>query len=215
MIHMTLIARVRDGLPLATSIEGDEQSDIGISKFTSQAKMLFRKLNDQSPKQCSLETGNYYFHYIIDKNVCYLCLCDAAMSRNIAFAYLEELAREFCAGNAGRIESVTRPYHFIEFDSVIQNVKRKYVDYRNRHHLSAVHTELQDVQRIMVQNIEEVIHRGEALNILDDKAANLAFMSQKYKKDAHILNSRSSILKLGVVTFAIVFILFIFKLYFF
>lgn len=52
---------------------------------------------------------------------------------------------------------------FFIVDSYIQGAKRKYLDSRARHNLSNVHTELQDVQRIMVQNIEDVIHRGEAL----------------------------------------------------
>lgn len=49
-------------------------------------------------------------------------------------------------------------------DAYIQNAKKKYVDRQSRGQLHAVHSELQDVQRIMVQNIEDVIHRGEALN---------------------------------------------------
>ena len=47
--------------------------------------------------------------------------------------------------------------------------------------LGRVSNELQDVQRIMVQNIEDVIQRGEALTMLDDKAHNLSLLSNKYK----------------------------------
>lgn len=35
---------------------------------------------------------------------------------------------------------------------------------RNRQAMAAVNSELQDVTRIMVSNIDEVLHRGEALN---------------------------------------------------
>uniref|UniRef100_A0A5S6QUY4 Longin domain-containing protein n=1 Tax=Trichuris muris TaxID=70415 RepID=A0A5S6QUY4_TRIMR len=195
MIYMTLIARVHDGLPLATSIEGDETQGIGISKYTSQAKMLFRKLNANSPKKCSLESGAHIFHYLIEGKVCYLCLCDLKLPTSVAFAFLDELSREFSSRYSNRVDSVSRPYHFIEFDACIQDIRKKHTDYRNRYQLSMVHNDLQDVQRIMVQNIEDVIHRGEALTILDDKAANLAVMSQKFKKEAHLLNIRSSFVK--------------------
>lgn len=47
-------------------------------------------------------------------------------------------------------------------DAVIQSARRRYGDGRNR--LTAVSNELQQVQNVMVQNIEDVIHRGEALN---------------------------------------------------
>lgn len=49
-------------------------------------------------------------------------------------------------------------------DTVIQKKKRSYVDSRARRNLSSINTELQDVQRIMVANIEEVLQRGEALS---------------------------------------------------
>lgn len=38
------------------------------------------------------------------------------------------------------------------------------MDSRARKNLSNINTELQDVQRIMVQNIDDVLQRGEALN---------------------------------------------------
>ena len=48
-------------------------------------------------------------------------------------------------------------------DSYIQTAKKKHTD-KGRSAIAAVNNELQDVTRIMVSNIEDVIHRGEALN---------------------------------------------------
>ncbi|KAK6019858.1 hypothetical protein COOONC_02934 [Cooperia oncophora] len=64
--------------------------------------------------------------------------------------------------------------------------------------MSAVSNELQDVARIMVSNIEDVIHRGEALNILEAKASDLSGMSKKYREDAKALNRRSTFFKVAV-----------------
>lgn len=49
-------------------------------------------------------------------------------------------------------------------DSYIQKTKKSYIDSRARRNLGSINTELQDVQRIMVANIEEVLQRGEALS---------------------------------------------------
>ena len=38
MVLLTMIARVSDGLPLATSIEGDEERDHNMVKYSNQAK---------------------------------------------------------------------------------------------------------------------------------------------------------------------------------
>lgn len=49
-------------------------------------------------------------------------------------------------------------------DTYIQKTKKLYIDSRARRNLGSINTELQDVQRIMVANIEEVLQRGEALS---------------------------------------------------
>ena len=47
-------------------------------------------------------------------------------------------------------------------------------------------------------------------SVLDDKASNLSSLSQKYKKDAHTLNLRSSYAKIGaVVVIMVIFLLYL------
>lgn len=55
--------------------------------------------------------------------------------------------------------------------------------------------DLQDVQRIMVQNIGDVLQRGVAISDLDSKASNLSIMSKDYKKGARLLSTRAAYAK--------------------
>ncbi|XP_030016742.1 vesicle-trafficking protein SEC22b-A [Sphaeramia orbicularis] len=182
MILMTIIARVADGLPLAASIQEDEQSGRDLQQYQSQAKQLCRRLNAQSPDRCTLETGELNFHYLIAQGVCYLSLCEASFPKKMVFAYLEDLHNEFYDQYGRRVPSVTRPYSFIEFDTYIQKAKKTYIDSRARRNLGSINSELHDVQRIMVANIEEVLQRGEALSALDTKASNLSSLSKEYRQ---------------------------------
>ncbi|XP_058487166.1 vesicle-trafficking protein SEC22b-A isoform X1 [Solea solea] len=199
MIALTMIARVSDGLPLAASIEEDEQSGRDLQQYQSQAKQLCRKLNAQSPDRCTLEAGDMDFHYLIAQGICYLCLCEASFPKKIAFAYLEDLHNEFYDQYGRKVNTAMRPYSFIEFDTYIQKTKKTYVDSRARRNLGSINTELHDVQRIMVANIEEVLQRGEALSVLDTKASNLSTLSKKYRSDAKYLNTRSAYAKVAAV----------------
>ncbi|TNN53811.1 Vesicle-trafficking protein SEC22b-B [Liparis tanakae] len=155
MVLLTMIARLADGLPLAASMQEDEQLGRDLQQYQSQAKQLFRKLNDQSPTRCTLEAGSMSFHYFIEKGVCYLVLCEASFAKKLAFAYLEDLQAEFHEQHGKKVPTVSRPYSFIEFDTYIQKTKKSYIDSRARRNLGSINTELQDVQRIMVANIEE------------------------------------------------------------
>ncbi|KAG1653696.1 Vesicle-trafficking protein SEC22b-B [Nymphon striatum] len=209
MVLMTMIARVADGLPLAASVQDDEQSGRNMVDYQNQAKMLFKKLNTQSIPRSSIETGPYLFHYIIERDVCYLILCESNFSKRLAFSFLEDLQNEFTSQYGNRVATVSRPYSFIEFDTYIQKSKKSFVDSRARRNLSHLNTELHDVQRIMVQNIDDVLQRGAAMSELENKSINLSVLSQKYKKDAKSLNLKSMYAK-AAAGFIIVFVTFLY-----
>uniref|UniRef100_A0AAV2JQS8 Vesicle-trafficking protein SEC22b n=1 Tax=Knipowitschia caucasica TaxID=637954 RepID=A0AAV2JQS8_KNICA len=117
----------------------------------------------------------------------------------MAFGYLDDLHSRFYDQYGRKVRSVTRPYTFIEFDNYIQKAKKMFADSRARRNLSSINTELQDVQRIMVANIEEVLQRGEALSALNTKASNLSSLAKKYQSDAKYLNTRSAYAKLAAM----------------
>ncbi|KAG7277405.1 hypothetical protein CRUP_033360 [Coryphaenoides rupestris] len=175
-----MIARVADGLPLAASMQENEQSGRDLQKYQNQAKQLFRKLNAQSPNRCTLEAGDVSFHYLLEQGVCYLILCDALFPKRMAFGFLEDLQAEFHDNYAKKVAN-----------TYIQKMKKSYVDSRTRRNFNNINTELQDVQRIMVANIEEV------LQPLDTKAGNLSSLSKKYRSDAKYLNTRSTYAKVA------------------
>ncbi|XP_043254640.1 vesicle-trafficking protein SEC22b-B isoform X2 [Colletes gigas] len=216
MVLLMMIARIQDGLPLAATVQEDEQvRNLGrsILEYQNQAKMLFRKLGPQSPDRCTIETGPYLFHYLIENDVCYLVLCEKNYSKRVAYSYLEDIAQEFHSVYGKRVNSVTRPYSFIEFNTYIQKANKIFLDGRSRRNMNALNSQLQDVQRIMVQNINDVLERGTVLSELDSKTQNLSMLSQKYKKNAAHLNSKSMYVKAvaGLVAF-LVFLLYFFIL---
>ncbi|XP_076034395.1 vesicle-trafficking protein SEC22b-like [Oratosquilla oratoria] len=211
MVLMTMIARVADGLPLAASLQEDEQSGRSLAEYQNQAKLLFKKLTPNSPGKCSIDSGTYVFHYFIDGEVCYLVLCERAYSKKSAFIFLEEIAAEFNSEYGRKVSQATRPYSFIEFDTIIQKLRRQYSDTRGRRHIHQLREDLNDVQRIMMDNIDDVLQRGTALSDLETKATGLSVMSQKYRQDAQYLNMRSTYAKIAAgAVVSIVFLLYFF-----
>lgn len=113
MVKSTIIARVADGLPLAASMDDEEADDL--ADYKSQAKLIFKRLTPQSDAKCSIETGPYVFHYLIERGICYLCLTERSYPKKLAFAYLEELEKEFGEKYGSEVGGVARPYAFVKF----------------------------------------------------------------------------------------------------
>lgn len=211
MALLTMIARTVDGLLLSASMPSDEQTSRNIQEYQNQAKSLFRKLTERSPSRCSIETGPYIFHYSIANGVCYLVMTELSFPKRNAFGYLEDIENEFFSQFGGQVPTAVRPYCFIEFDNYMKKASKNFSDARSsrNRNLNRLNDELQGVQRIMMQNIDDVLQRGENLSVLDDKAGQLRFVSDKYKKDAKYLNLRTVYAKYA----AIGILLFIFVIY--
>ncbi|KAJ2450602.1 SNAP receptor [Coemansia sp. RSA 2336] len=198
MVKSTIIARVADGLPLAASMD-DEQSESELAGYKSQAKAIFKKLNSQSEPMCSIESGPYYLHYLLDQGICYLSICDKSFPRKLAFNYLDELAKEFNMSYGSEAQKPSlRPYAFIKFDTFIQKTKRIYEDSRTQQNLSKLNEDLRDVTQIMTKNMEDLLWRGDSLDHMDSMSHRLRHQSEKYRKDAWRLNVEFLVRKWGI-----------------
>ncbi|CAI5524425.1 unnamed protein product [Closterium sp. Naga37s-1] len=184
-------ARATDGLPLAEGLDdGREQREMEVYK--QQAKSLFKRLSQGLPQasRMSIETGPYFFHYIVEGGVCYLTLCERSYPKKLAFQYLEELQREFEKVNRSQIETVARPYYFIKFDTFIQKTRKQYLDTHTQRNIDRLNDDLIEVQQIMTRNIQDVLGTGEKLDHLTQVSSRLSTESSAYAKKAKQLSQQ-------------------------
>ncbi|KAJ1625834.1 R-SNARE [Pavlovales sp. CCMP2436] len=202
MPKLTIIARVVDGLPLAASMEDDKyHRDLDVYK--NQAKRIFKQLTNSSPGRLSIETGSEIFHYLIEGGVCYLVLTERAYPKRLAFNYLEELQKEFNLLYATEVDSATRPYAFIKFDTFIQKTKKLYMDTRAQRNVNKLNEDLADVQKIMMTNIQEVLGRGERLDSVARHSGKLRDGAREYARQAKYLNTQMLLRKYGPVVLVV------------
>eukprot|EP00271_Cylindrocystis_brebissonii_P007874 TRINITY_DN2176_c0_g2_i1.p1 TRINITY_DN2176_c0_g2~~TRINITY_DN2176_c0_g2_i1.p1 ORF type:complete len:225 (-),score=34.68 TRINITY_DN2176_c0_g2_i1:166-840(-) len=201
MVKLTLIARATDGLPLAEGLDTGQDAQQGrdLDIYKSQAKSLFKKLSQagqqQTASRMSIETGPYFFHYLIEGGVCYLTLCDRAYPKKLAFQYLEDLQKEFEKINRTQIDTAARPYAFVKFDTFIQKTRKLYLDTHTQRNLSRLNDDLMEVQQIMTRNIQEVLGAGEKLDHLNQVSSRLSAESSAYAKKAKELSQQAFLRK--------------------
>ncbi|KAI8088207.1 Longin-like domain-containing protein [Thamnidium elegans] len=210
MVKTTIIARISDGLPLAASMD-DEQVETELAEYKGQAKTIFKRLSPNSEPRCSIESGKYVFHYIIEGSVCYLCICDQSYPRKLAFSYLEELVKEFNMSYGNEVDKPgLRPYAFVKFDTFMQKTKRIYQDTRTQSNLSKLNEDLQDVTRIMTKNMEDLLWRGDSLDRMSTISGELKDSAKMFKDKARHLNLQALYRKYGppaIIALVILFVL--------
>merc|ERR1719482_154789 len=185
MAHVTYIARSVDGLILTET--WDDTNKI-TGQVKNQAKAMLKKLNSMPPRLSVEGVGDFIFHYITKEGVCYLALFDKGYPKNLSFSFLEDihklfqedLKREFGTGGVdyrSHIETIEKPYYFIKFDRQITKKKAEYRDPNSSKALTRLNENLTEIGSVMRKNIDEILLRGENLDVVGKKASDLKFAS--------------------------------------
>merc|ERR1719473_1101178 len=125
-----------------------------------------------APPRCSVDSGSHAFHYVVEEGVTYMVLCHAGYPKKLAFAFLEEIVRDFgeemkrewgsgAVDLRSKIETIEKDYFFIRFDRRIQTIKKDYKDPTSIKSMAKLNDSLNEVQGIMRRNLDEILQRGE------------------------------------------------------
>lgn len=192
---------------LAASVD-DQAAETELADIKSKVKQIFRRLNRNSEPQASIESGPFTLHYVIQSDICFLCICDSSYPRKLAFTYLSDLATEFTNTypSSQYLSTTLRPYAFVEFDTFIQKTKKTYQDSRASQNLDKLNSELKDVTKVMTKNIEDLLYRGDSLERMGEMSGRLREDSRKYRKAAVRINWELLLKQYGPVGGLVLFI---------
>jgi len=177
----------------------------------TQAKKVIKMITPTSPNRCVLEAGDLVFFYIIEQNVLYLTLADRRYPRRAAFKYLEELAQAFYAEYGNAVLTFTRPYSAVAFDSKLERIRSNYIDPQGAT-LSRINNNLQDIHNVMVQNIQDVLQRGEKMSRMEGKSQQMltdSNLMKKYARYTNILAKYRAMLPLVAIAFVVILVLYL------
>jgi len=141
--------------------------------------------------------------YLINDQICFLCICERSYPRKLAFTYLSDLAAEFTTtySSSQYLSPTLRPYAFVEFDTFIQRTKKTYQDSRASGNLDKLNDELKDVTKVMTKNIEDLLYRGDSLERMGEMSGRLREDSRKYRKAAVRINWELLLKQVGLPPF--------------
>ncbi|CCE29150.1 probable synaptobrevin SEC22 [Claviceps purpurea 20.1] len=192
MIRDTQIIRL-DGLMLCASLDDTTEATQPSSSLTEvkqQTRQLTRKLSRTSESQASIQSGPHTIHYLIDKDIIFLTICDASYPRKLAFTYLSDLSHEFQTTHTPQAihSPLLRPYAFMDFENFVVKTRATYADARASQNLDKLHDELKDVTKVMTKNIEDLLYRGDSLDKMGEISSRLRDDSKKYRRAAVRIN---------------------------
>ncbi|XP_021842115.1 25.3 kDa vesicle transport protein SEC22-1 [Spinacia oleracea] len=174
MVKLTIIGRIRDGMPLAQGLRYVNEDYNNIPLYKQQAEFILKEISRGSlefnhPKMTIRLDHQHSFNCLVACGVCFITLCDSTYPRTLAFHYLDDLRQELekFQSDDQLVEKVTRPYSFVKFDSVISNIRKQYVDTRTQANLRKLNANRGQELDIKIETMCSIIENRKQLDYME------------------------------------------------
>ncbi|KAF8547683.1 synaptobrevin-domain-containing protein [Imleria badia] len=186
------------------------QAPGGRRDFTQATQTILSKIPPNDSK-LTYVWDQYLFHYISEGGFVYLVMADEAAGRKTPFAFLVDLQRRFTElpSSSSAVLSST-PAHGLQgsFSPTIASLMHTYNTSPPADEVARAQAELNHVKDIMVKNVEQILSRGERIELLVDKTDTMAIQATAFRRGARTVrrqmwwkNSKVMALSVLVVLF--------------
>lgn len=143
---------------------------------------------------------NWLFHYVADDNgLVFLCTADGETGRRLPFAFLSDMQKKVSMRTFLERDLIIKQFHstfdhtllqdpnprdFLSFTPVLRSSMHKYNTQPQSDPVKAAQAELEGVKDIMTQNVEQILNRGERLDLLMNRTDQAANQSMAFRRRA-------------------------------
>mmetsp|Transcript_2908 Transcript_2908/g.3044 ORF Transcript_2908/g.3044 Transcript_2908/m.3044 type:complete len:217 (-) Transcript_2908:92-742(-) len=154
--------------------------------FQTVTRVLLGKISENQDGKMSYVYDNHVFHYIVENRITYLCMCDETEKRRIPFAFLADMKQLFNEQYGEQAHTAIAFAFNAEFSPILM---QRMNNYNNNDPFTAINNKIHDVKDVMVQNVENLLERGEKLTLLVDKTEQLHQTAFKFERTSRHLKT--------------------------
>lgn len=159
--------------------------------FPTITRLLLGKIpRDQDGKR-SYVYDAHVFHYLVSDGLTYLCMTDDPHQQRFRapFAYLDDIQSRFLSMYGQERAQTAFAFAMNEEFSRILQRQMDFFNSPNADASTVLQAKLDDVRNIMISNVDLVLERGEKLELLVDKTADLQHSAFKFERSSRQLRN--------------------------
>jgi len=155
--------------------------------FISVSRLILDKIAATTSGRMSYAYDRHYFHYLASDGLIFLCMSDEQFPRRIAFAFLEDIRTRFLAVYKSTYKAAIAFAMNEEFSRVLKR-QMEYFSYDpSVDKITQVQKKVDETKKVMVENIERVLDRGEKIELLVTRTEQLQDQSYKFQEGSRSL----------------------------
>ncbi|ETW75202.1 hypothetical protein HETIRDRAFT_56470, partial [Heterobasidion irregulare TC 32-1] len=157
----------------------------GKRDFSQATQTILSKIPPNNSK-LTYVWEQYLFHYISDGGFVYLVMADDSAGRRMPFTFLGDLQRKFASSPSSSSLDSDSVHLSLQssFGPTISQLMYTYNTNPPTDELARAQSELAQVKDIMVQNVEQILSRGERIELLVDKTDTMASQATAFRRGA-------------------------------
>ncbi|XP_038875892.1 25.3 kDa vesicle transport protein [Benincasa hispida] len=175
MVKLTMVGRVRDGLPIAQGIRYINEENDDVLGYKKQAEFILKEISrgTLSSSKMAILMHHHCFIYLVENGVCYMTLCDSSYPRKLALHYLQDLQKEVGEFEYALINKLIKPYSLTQFDGIISNIRKQYIDTRTQANLCKLNANRRQADPDMLTcSLSEILERRRKLDMVERSMCN-------------------------------------------
>ncbi|KAL2489561.1 Vesicle-associated membrane protein [Forsythia ovata] len=153
------------------------------------ARQILEKIPGNNDTNVSYSQDRYIFHVKRTDGLTVLCMADDTAGRRIPFAFLEEIHQRFVRTYGRAVLSAQAYAMNDEFSRVLSQQIEYFSNDPNADRINRLKGEMSQVRNVMIENIDKVLDRGDRLELLVDKTANMQGNTFRFRKQARRFRS--------------------------
>ncbi|GBF87977.1 hypothetical protein Rsub_00689 [Raphidocelis subcapitata] len=143
-----------------------------------------------SDPKMTITCDKHTFNFLKSGEWIFLGVADEAFGRQVPFAYLDRISEAWAAGPANKARSAAAH----SFDRSFGPRMKDAMEQLNSSpetvsKVAAVQKQVEDVKSVMVENIEQVLARGDRIQLLVDRTEDLQAQAQQFQKQGRQLRT--------------------------
>ncbi|XP_058112085.1 vesicle-associated membrane protein 711 isoform X2 [Magnolia sinica] len=154
------------------------------SNASAIARQILEKIPGNNDSHVSYSQDRYIFHVKRTDGLTVLCMADDTAGRRIPFAYLEDIHGRFVKTYGRSVHTALAYAMNDEFSRVLSQQMEYYSNDPNADRINRMRGEMSQVRNVMIENIDKVLERGDRLELLVDKTANMQGNTFRFRKQA-------------------------------
>ncbi|XP_026449446.1 vesicle-associated membrane protein 724-like [Papaver somniferum] len=151
--------------------------------FPAIATQCLQKLPSTNNK-FTYNCDHHTFNFLVEDGYAYCVVAKETVGKHVSIAFLERVRADFKKRyGGGKADTAIAKSLNKEFGPAMKEHMRYIIEHADEiGKLSKVQAQVSEVKSIMIENIDKVVDRGEKIDILSEKAADLNSNAQEYKK---------------------------------